>query len=169
MNILIAYASKSGTSKKAAELLAGGLTCHTVTLADLEKTSPVPTDFDYIVLGGPIRMGKAHKALRRYLFRFDGELCAVPHTLFLCCSIPHQFEHYAEHTFSSALLESAEEVLYFGGELDPSKQRGLDKLIVRMIRNSIEESADEEDDEDAVLPGLLPEHIRMLCDRLRTK
>ena len=169
MNILVAYASKSGTTKEAAELLAQGLTCHAVTLADLSETTPVPGDFEYIVLGGPIRMGKAHKALRRYLSRFDAELCAVPHTLFLCCSIPHQFEHYAEHTYSRELLQSAEEVLYFGGELNPSKQKGFDKLIVRMIRSSIEQSADEEDDEDAVLPGLLPEHIRMLCDRLRAK
>lgn len=169
MNILIAYASKSGTTKEAAEMLAELLTNHAVTLADLEKTTPVPTDFDYIVLGGPIRMGKAHKALRRYLAKYDEALCEIPHTLFLCCSIPHQFEHYLESTFSDELRESAEEALYFGGELNPSKQRGFDKLIVRMIRSSIEESAEEEEDEDAVIPGLLPEHIRMLADRLRVK
>ena len=168
MNILIAYASKSGTTKEAAEMLAKLLTNHTVTLADLEKTAPVPGDFDYIVLGGPIRMGKAHKALRSYLAGFDEALCKIPHTLFLCCSIPHQFEHYLECTFSDELRESAEDALYFGGELNLSKQRGFDKLIVRMIRNSIEQSAEEED-EDAVIPGLLPEHIRMLADRLRLK
>ena len=167
MNVLIAYASKSGTARQAAEMLARELTSHTVTLADLEKTAPVPGDFDYIVLGGPIRMGKAHKALKSYLARFDAELCAVPHTLFLCCSIAHQFEYYAEHTFSQELRQSADEAVYFGGELDPTKQRGLDKLITRMIRSSIEQSMDE--DEEAMLPGLLPEHIRMLADRLRLK
>ena len=150
-------------------MLAQLLTSHTVTLADLAQATPVPGDFDYIVLGGPIRMGRAHKALRRYLSSFDGALCTVPHTLFLCCSIPHQFEHYMECTFSAALRRSADEMLYFGGELDPTKQKGIDKLIVRMIRSSIEESANEDDDEDAVLPGLLPEHIRMLADRLRVK
>lgn len=169
MNILIAYASKSGTTRGAAEMLAKLLINHTATLADLEKTTPVPGDFDYIVIGGPIRMGKAHKALRRYLASFDEALCKIPHTLFLCCSIPHQFEHYLECTFSDALRESAEDALYFGGELNLSKQRGFDKLIVRMIRNSIEESAEEEEDEDAVIPGLLPEHIRILADRLRVK
>ena len=169
MKILIAYASKSGTTREAAEMLAELLPNHTVTLADLSETTPVPGDFDYIVLGGPIRMGRAHKALRHYLSKFDEALCKVPHTLFLCCSIPHQFEHYLECTFSDALRESAQDALYFGGKLDPSKQRGIDKLIVRMIRSSIEESANEEDDEDAVLPGLLPEHIRMLADRLRVK
>ena len=47
MKILIAYASKSGTAKEAAELLAADLQNHTVTVADIEKTDPVPGDFDY--------------------------------------------------------------------------------------------------------------------------
>ena len=38
MRILIAYAGKSGTSKKGAELLASMLPNHDVTVADLEKT-----------------------------------------------------------------------------------------------------------------------------------
>ena len=71
MKILIAYASKSGTARAAAELLATHLKNHEVTVTDLEKNDPVLGDFDYIVLGGPIRMGKAHKALRH---RSGGEV-----------------------------------------------------------------------------------------------
>ncbi|MBQ8356754.1 MAG: hypothetical protein IJX39_02980 [Clostridia bacterium] len=165
MKILIAYATKSGTSEAAAKLLAEALPNHTVTLADLGETTPVPGDFDYIVLGGSVRMGKAHKALRRYLSVHGAEICDLPHTLFLCCGIPDQFENYLESTYSAELLKSAEEAVYFGGELDVSKQHGLDKLIARMMRNSISES--EED--DAMLPGFLPEHVRLLADRLRKK
>lgn len=162
MRILIAYAGKSGTSKAAAELLATYLKRHEATVVDLEKNDPVLGDFDYIVLGGSIRMGKAHKALRRFLQEQGQALCNVPHTLFLCCGIPEQFENYLERTYSAELLESAEEAVYFGGELDVSKQRGFDKWVARMIRNSIRESEDDE----AGLPGLLPEHVRMLADRL---
>lgn len=165
MNILIAYASKSGTCQKAAELLKEQLPNHAVTLADLEKTTPVAGDFDYIVLGGPIRINKAHKALRRFLKAHADEVAARPHALFLCCAFAEQFENYLERTFPAPLLESAEAAVYFGGELDPAKQRGLDKLLTRMLRSSILES--EED--DAMLPGFLPEHVRLLADRLRTK
>lgn len=166
MKILIAYATKSGTCKQAAELLAAGLSNHTVTLADLSETTPVVGDFDYIVLGGPIRMGKAHKALRRYLAARGDALCRVPHTLFLCCGIPHQFEHYLGKTYPAALLESAEEMVYFGGELDVSKQKGFfDKCVARMMRNDMRESEEDE----VMLPGFLPEHVRMLADRLRCK
>lgn len=165
MRILIAYAGKSGTSQKGAELLASMLPNHDVTVADLEKTNPVAGDFDYIVLGGAIRMGKAHKALRRYLAAHTEAICGVPHTLFLCCGFAEQFENYLESTFDAALLESADDTVYFGGELDVSKQRGLDKLLARIMRNAIRESEEDE----VMLPGFLPEHVRMLADRLRVK
>ena len=164
MRILIAYATKTGTCKQAAEQLAEQLPNHTVTLADLAETTPVLGDFDYIVLGGPIRLNKAHKALRHFLKEKDAELCAVPHTVFLCCAFPEQFENYLEMTYSAALLESADDAMYFGGELDLSKQKGfLDRMITKMLRNAIRESEDDE----AMMPGYLPEHVRLLADRLR--
>ena len=165
MRILIAYATKSGTAKEGAELLASLLQNHEVVLADLEKTEPVAGDFDYIVLGGPIRMGKAHKALRRYLAAHTGELAQVPHTLFLCCCFADQFENYLDRVFAPELLESADKTVYFGGVLDISKQRGFDRLLARMMRNAIRESEEDE----AMLPGFLPEHIRILADHLRAK
>jgi menaquinone-dependent protoporphyrinogen oxidase len=165
MKILVAYATKSGTCKMAAEQLKNQLSNHEVTLADLAETTPVVGDFDYIVLGGPIRFNKAHKALRRFLRATSQELEAVPHTLFLCCAFAEQFENYLERTYPAALLQSADEAVYFGGELDPAKQRGLEKWLTKMMRNAILES--EED--DAALPGFLPEHVRLLGDRLRVK
>lgn len=165
MRILIAYASKSGTSKTGAELLAELLPNHTVTLADLDETNPVPGDFDYVVLGGAIRMNKAHKALRRYLQAHADALQTVPHALFLCCAFADQFENYLKMAYPAAVLESAEETVYFGGELDVSRQRGMDKLIARMMRSSIRNSEEDE----MMLPGFLPEHVRLLADHLRVK
>ena len=110
-------------------------------------------------------MARAHRAMRAYLSRYEKELTALPHTVFLCCGIAHQFENYLERIYPAALLESAEQALYFGGELDPQKQRGLDKILARMMRNSIRDS----EDDDAMLPGFLPEHVRMLADALRQK
>ncbi|MBE6690970.1 MAG: hypothetical protein E7590_06765 [Ruminococcaceae bacterium] len=165
MKILIAYASKSGTAKEAAELLAADLQNHTVTVADIEKKDPVPGDFDYIVLGGPIRGGKAHKALRRYTKKWEAALAAIPHTLFLCCAYADLLIDYMEMTFPTSVRESAEEQLCFGGVLDVSRQRGLDRLIARMMRNSIL----EDEDGEQVLPCLMPEHIRVLADRLRVR
>ena len=163
MKILIAYASKTGTAREMCTLLASLLPNHEVTLADLATAAPDPQAFDYIVLGAPVRMGKLHRAARTYLKEQSERIAARPHTLFLCCAFADQFENYAEMLYPAKLLESAEEILYFGGELDLSRQRGFDKLLVRMMRNAIQESEDDE----AMLPGPLPEHVRMLADRLR--
>ncbi len=165
MKLLIAYGTKTGSSREMAELLADLLPAHEVTLADLEKTTPDPRDFDYVVLGGSVRMGRLHRAVRRYQSLYGKALAAVPHTLFLCCAVAEQFENYAEMSFSADILKSAKDCLYFGGSLEVSRHRGLDRLIVRMMRNAVRESEDEE----AALPGLLPEHVRLLAERLREK
>lgn len=162
MKILIAYAGKSGTSRAAAELLAGQLKSHEVSVADLTQNDTVLGDTEYIVLGGAIRMGKAHKALRRFLKENEEAIATLPHTLFLCCGIPEQFENYLRRTYPPSVLDSAEDAVYFGGELNVANQKGFDKIVARMIRNSIRDSEDDE----AGLPGLLPEHVRVLADRL---
>ncbi len=165
MKLLIAYASKSGCAREMATMLAQQLPRHEVTLCDLAVDEPDPAAFDYVVIGGSIRMNKAHKALRRYLEKCGEALVKVPHTLFLCCAFAEHLDHYYAVAFSRELRESADELMYFGGDLTLARQRGLDKLLTRMIRNSILES----EEEDAVLPTLLPEHVRTLADRLRKK
>ncbi len=165
MKLLIAYASKSGCAREMATMLAELLPRHEVTLCDLSREQPDPAAFDYAVVGGSIRINKAHKALRAYLDQYGKALVCVPHTLFLCCAFAEQLEHYFAVAFPRVLRESAEQTVYFGGDLSLSRQKGLDKLLTRMIRNSILES----EDENAVLPTLLPEHVRTLADRLRKK
>lgn len=165
MKLLIAYAGKSGCAREMATMLAEQLPRHEVTLCDLAKEQPDPAAFDYAVVGGSIRMNKAHKPLRKYLEKHGEALIRVPHTLFLCCAFAEYLDHYYAVAFSRELRESAEQLVYFGGDLSLSRQRGLDKWLTRMIRNSILES----EEEDAVLPTLLPEHVRTLADRLRKK
>ena len=166
MKILIAFAGKTGNTAEMCTLLASLMPCHEVSVADLCATVPDPTAFDHIVIGGAVRMGKLHRDLRAYMKSYGDVLAAKPHTLFLLCAFAEQFENYAEMLFPKALLASADEVVYFGGELNVSRQHGLvSKMLTRMMRNSILESEDDE----AALPGLLPEHVRLLADRLRKK
>lgn len=166
MKLLIAYGTKSGSTREMAELLAAELARHEVTLVDLAKERPDPSQFDYVVLGTAIRMNRPIRSVRRYIARQEAALCAVPHTLFLCCAFPDQFDHYLGVAFTRALIDSAEECVYFGGDLTLSRQRGTDKMLTRMLRNSILEN---EEEEGCVLPTLLPEHVRALADRLRKK
>ena len=163
MKVLIAYAGKTGCTAEMAELLAKCIPNHEVTLADLNESCPDPEGYDYVVLGTAIRMNRAHKAMRRYLKRFSAAICGIPHALFLCCAFPDQFDHYLGVAFPRELVRTAERTEYFGGDLSLHRHKGLEKWIVRMMRNAILEG--EED--GLVLPGLLPEHVRLLGDYLR--
>lgn len=163
MKILIAFAGKTGNTAEMCTLLASLMPCHEVSVADLCVNAPDPAAFDHVVLGGSVRMGKLHRALRLYIKTYGDVLAVKPHTLFLLCAFADQFENYAEMLYPSAILSSADEVVYFGGELNVSRQHGFaSKMLTRMMRNSILESEDDE----AALPGLLPEHVRLLADRL---
>jgi menaquinone-dependent protoporphyrinogen IX oxidase len=166
MKVLISYGSKSGSAREMATLLSSELARHDVTLADLATDRPDPAAFDYVVLGTSIRMNRSQKCVRRYIAKYKDALCAVPHTLFLCCAFFDQFDHYCTVAFPRDLIETAEECVYFGGDLSLSRQRGMDKVLTRMLRNSILEN---EDEEGCLLPTLLPEHVRALADRLRKK
>ena len=165
MKLLIAYAGKTGGSADMCALLASLLKNHAVTVCDLAKTDPVIGDYDYVVFGGAVHFAKLYRPARRFLKQHEKELAALPHTLFLTCAFAEQFQNYADMIFPADLIETAEQVVYFGGELDPKKARGLDRLLIRAVRSHIRDS----EDGDATLPGLLPEHVRMLADTLRAK
>ena len=166
MKILIAYGSKTGSAREMATLLKNEFARHDVTLADLAVQRPDPTAFDYVVLGTSIRMNRAQKSVRRYIAKHQEALCRVPHTLFLCCAFSDQFDHYCGVAFPRDLIDTADECVYFGGDLSVARQHGVDKILTRMLRNSILEN---EDEEGCLLPTLLPENVRALADRLRKK
>ena len=61
MRIAIIYTTTGGTTRECANLLARELERHDVTVADMKQNTDL-SDFDLIVIGFPIRMGKAAKA-----------------------------------------------------------------------------------------------------------
>lgn len=163
MKILIAYAGKSGTCRRAATDLAAELPMFEVTVADLCQTEPDPAGFDYVVVGGAVRYRKLHRAAREYCKKYRDVLRKMPFSLFVCCAYSAFAEQYAEWGFSKELTEHARDILYFGGELNVAAQRGFDRLIAKAMRNAVLESEDSEE----VLPGYLPEHVRLFAERLR--
>lgn len=165
MKILIAYAGKSGTCARAAGDLAALLPQFDMTVADLTERSLSPAGYDFVVLGGAVRYGKLHRAARGYAKKYGDVLQNTPHSLFLCCAYPDFLESYARRAFPVGVRESAMELLYFGGALDVAAQKGFDRLIVRRMRTAIT----EDEDSDGVLPGYLPEHVRLFAAKLKAR
>lgn len=167
MKILIAYASKHGTTKECAERLGACLEGKDFYVADLSIETPDVKNFDICLVGGSVRFGRLQKEARVFLKEQEEALCQKPLGLFFCCGLPHENEYYRDVLFSKKLREHAFEILYFGGSLRLEGLSFFEKMLVRSIRSSIAESEFEDGEYTPSLPGILPETIERLAVRVR--
>ena len=168
MNILIVYASKNGVSKKAAEHLARELlSSHNVAVYSINDSPPSPIDFDVIVLGGSIYMTKLNKKLKAYLKKHIEEISNMPSAFFFCCGIIRDWEDYKATELPTKIRFSLG-IECFGGELKPDKLKGIDKLIVKAMRQKIlTQDPDLANSSGLELPEFMPENISALAERIR--
>ncbi len=166
---LIIYSTRGGVSRECAEILRDKIIKSLeVSLFDIEDNPPAPNNFDIAVIGGSIRMAKLNKKLKKYLKQHAIALNEKHTALFLCCGFPESFDNYVAKQFPKNIIPSLG-IYCFGGELKPKKLKGMDKLIVKMIRSEIT-GADFEvsDSSQPPLPEIVPENIYRLADKIRS-
>ena len=168
MKILIIYATKNGVSKKAAERLFDLLSqTNEISLYDINNAPPAPDAFDVIVLGGSVRMLKINKRLKKYLKEHIDVISNMPSAFFFCCGIIRDFEDYVA-TELPPKIQFSLGVECFGGELKPDKVKGLDKIIVKAMRQSIlTQDPDLRNSSGLELPEFMPENIDALAERIK--
>ena len=167
MRIAIIYATKSGTTRECAEILAEQLHRHDVSVFDVSK-APDLEQYDVIVLGFSIRMGRAIKSARRFMKENADILVRKRASYFLCCGFIDCFDEYAKKAIPQKLLAAASDVSCFGGHLDPSRVKGLDKLVVKSVRAEILGGGDNGDQrDDMVLPTILDQNIVQFAERIK--
>lgn len=138
--ILIAYATKTGSTARCAELFAAALEKAGLpepVIADLSAGQPDPAAFDGIVVGGSIRAGRLHRRARAYLIRYAKTLAGKPFAFFLCNAADEQTETLIRENLPEPLLRNACCTASFGGNLELGRQTGFDRLIVRAILDSL--------------------------------
>lgn len=133
MKTLILFAGKYGCTRDCAEYLMGRLGPGTDTMdlksmgnADLEQ-------YDWIVAGGSIYVGKLQKEVRAFCSRNLKTLLTKKTALFICCTAPEEADRFFKHNFPSPLLEHAVETVNFGGDLRPERMNFLDKKIAAAV------------------------------------
>lgn len=160
MKILIAYATKSGTTRICAEKLAQLLPQHQVTLADLSVSPDMnPADFDFTVVGGPIRMGKLHKTAKKFIE--SSTFVPSKYAFFICNGLSDGTDEYFKKNFPAPLLGSALVYTSLGGELKPDNQSRFDRFLLKMFIESNREN------EDFVMPTIYTEEIGRLADKIK--
>jgi menaquinone-dependent protoporphyrinogen oxidase len=84
MNILVAYASKHGSTHEVAERVASELAGAPSTAVDVRPAADIRVvdDYDAVVLGGALYMGRLHADARRFLRRHRNTLASRPLAVF---------------------------------------------------------------------------------------
>ena len=171
MKILIGYYTKSGTTAKCAELLRKQFHNHETSVVDLMSSHPDLGEYDVVLLGAPIRMGRMDRRFRRYLKTNESALAARRLGFFACCGAAELALELMEKDVPDALWETAVAAEAFGGELIVKSQRNIfAKITVWMMRRAIKNGELDEDlcDSGSVgYPEILPDHIARFADKIK--
>jgi len=117
MKILIIYGTKYGCTKKCAQLLKDRLLSN-VTILEATSCNLDLSQFDAIIIGGSVYMGKMRKEITRFIKRNKHILGQKRVGLFACCYTPTDAEGFLETIFPTDLLQHAVCATTVGGEMD---------------------------------------------------
>lgn len=135
LRTLIIYASKTGTTEECAKEINRKL--QGSKMVNILNYSEDIDSYDLIVIGTPIRMGMIDKKIKKFLIS-NMEVLKVKRTAyFICCGFSENRKKYFDDNIPKDLLDTA--IIYdtFGGRMDIKKQKGLDKVIVKMVSKGI--------------------------------
>ena len=113
-------------------MIAEKVKCETM---DLNKKYPNVNDWDLIVIGSNIRMGKFNKNVRAFLKYHKNELLNKKVAYFICSSSSDSTAEYFHNNLSPDLIANAVIMSNFGGELQDNL-KGFDKFVINMVKKA---------------------------------
>lgn len=131
MRVLIAYASKYGSTEKCAKRLASMLPGK-VTLANLKNERPSVEGFDVVVIGSPIYVGKPMKEIVSYWNSVKRVVKGVKVGVFMLHLMKDCISEM-DVAFPKDLLDAASAKGTFGGRIEFDRLSLPDKLVTGML------------------------------------
>lgn len=114
MSILIGYATKSGAAKLCAELLAKEFPgC---TICNLEKETLDISNYDTIIMGSGVRMGKIYKPFKNFMKSNMSILLSKKIAFYLCNAYPDSTQKAINKCIPEKLVSNALCIESFGGK-----------------------------------------------------
>lgn len=133
MKTIIIYATKTGTVKRCAALLAARLGAENTDMFDIAGGEPDYAGYDTVVFGTPVRMGMIDGRIRRMIQKRAADLRGRRCAVFTCNCLLTKASDAFVRNFSEDFMEHALCMDTFGGEFDPQKQRGGDRLLLKIM------------------------------------
>ncbi|MCL1847394.1 MAG: hypothetical protein FWF91_05455 [Coriobacteriia bacterium] len=133
--VLIAYASKSGTAKEAAERLAGLLPV--ADLVDLSTEAPALEDYSAAIIGGGVRVGSVHKDTKRFIDAQSAKLEGLRCAYFITNCFIDEIDTIVGKMLPANLKEKAVFAGSLGGRLDIDNLKGMDKAVAKLVSKAV--------------------------------
>lgn len=157
MKTAICYATNTGTTKECAELLKKQLS--DAVLCNIESEKITLSNYDCIVIGGCIRMGKLHKAASKFIADNKTILMEKKCAFYICNGFPEQTEAFLVQNIDKELLSHSVCAATFGGKMDLDKLKGIEKFIAKAVGNTMK-------NDFAKIPQILPDNIKQFAETL---
>ena len=125
---LILYFGHTGTAQKASELLKEYWS-DSIVLDGTKKLIKDFSNIDSIIMGSNIHMGKLHKGFIKRAKKLQKKYSDLPIHAFIVSANANEKGKYMN--LARAILPENAYVGYFGGELDPSRAKGITKLVIQ--------------------------------------
>ena len=134
MRTLIVFATKHGTTADCAGTLAERLSGDSILCRLGKDRLPGLDQFDRIVVGGSIHIGKIQKQVTDFVTQQKGTLLQKPLGLFICCMAEGETaEQQLKVAFPAELLEHSAARGVFGGSYKFSKMGWLNRKMIQMV------------------------------------
>jgi menaquinone-dependent protoporphyrinogen oxidase len=132
MKVLVAYAGKTGTTKKCVDYIKM-ISTEEVELYDAKEGKQIDiNNYDIIIMGGSIRIGVMDNSIRNFARLNDFSEKKVG--LFVVCGVSENSDKYLRTNFPDITPHNES---CFGGEFQLGKFRGMEKMVIkRAIKDS---------------------------------
>ena len=140
MKILIAYATRFGTTEKCAGLLTELLRekDYEVESIDLKKDKGVkPENYDLVIIGGSFLIARMNAYVTKFIKRNLKTLLSKKTAVFMCGS-DENWENEIKKGFPQELLDKAVAKSYFGYEFNLNKMNPMFRNMLQKATNTTE-------------------------------
>ena len=132
MKTAIIYSTWSGTVEKCASEISKKLSEEPEIINIKKDPSPKLKEFDAVIVGASIRIGKANKEITEFVRRNLEDLKSKRLGVFLCMgSGEENFEEYLSQNFPKEFLDKCKTKGFFGGEFNLERLGFLSRMMLK--------------------------------------
>jgi len=133
LNTLIIYASKNGSTEKAAKLLYNKIEGEKSIINIRVEEHPNLENYGTVILGGSIYAGNIQKEIQNFVEKNLDLLLTKKIGLFLCCGMEENYKKQLEQSFPKKLLNHSITNQYFGFEYNKNKMNLIEKALIKLV------------------------------------